>query len=88
MVLPFSRKHEREADVIGMMYMAEAGYPPVESINVWKRMDSLGGASVPAIISTHPSHKARQANLKEWLPSAKKKYQRSKRYKGVLKDRW
>ena len=40
-VLPFSRAHEREADVIGMMYMAEAGYPPVEAVNVWKRMDSI-----------------------------------------------
>jgi predicted Zn-dependent protease len=87
-ILPFSRAHEREADVIGMMYMAEAGYPPVEAVNVWKRMDKLGGASVPAFMSTHPSHKARQANLKEWLPAARKKYQRSKRYKGVLNERW
>ena len=87
-VLPFSRAHEREADVIGMMYMAEAGYPPVEAINVWKRMDQLGGPGVPSFMSTHPSHKARQANLKEWLPSARKKYQRSKRYKGVLNERW
>ena len=78
-ILPFSRKHEKEADVIGMMYMAKAGYPPGESIKVWDRMEAeTGGSSLPAFVSTHPSNENRQGNLKDWLPQAKKRYQRNK----------
>ena len=77
-ILPFSRTHESEADVIGMMYMAEAGYPPAESIDVWDRMAKVGGASsVPAFLSTHPAHAKRQENQREWLPRARKKYLRN-----------
>jgi len=78
-ILPFSRMHESEADVMGMMYMAEAGYPPGDSIGVWERMAALGSSSVPAFLSTHPSHDKRIANQKEWMPEARKKYQRNKR---------
>ncbi len=77
-MLPFSRSHESEADVIGMMMMAKAGYPPGESIEVWKRMARDGGAQVPAFLSTHPSPKKRQENLREWLPQANKRYERNK----------
>ncbi len=78
-ILPFSRAHEAEADVIGMMYMSKAGYPPGESIKVWQRMEEYaGGSSVPAFFSTHPSNKQRQKNLKEWLPKARKRYVRNK----------
>jgi predicted Zn-dependent protease len=76
--LPFSRKHEKEADIIGMMYMARAGYPPAESIKVWDRMRKAGGGGGPTFLSTHPSHKQRQQNLKDWLPRARKRYQRNK----------
>lgn len=77
-ILPFSRMHEREADVIGMMYMAKAGYPPEESIAVWERMEALtGGSAVPAFLSTHPSGDKRIANQREWMPQAKKKYERN-----------
>ena len=79
-ILPFSRMHEAEADVIGMMYMAQAGYPPEESIQVWKRMETIAGKStVPVFLSTHPSNDKRIANQKEWLPEARKKYRRNKR---------
>jgi predicted Zn-dependent protease len=79
LVLPFSRKHEREADVIGMMYMAGAGYPPDQAIEIWDRMEqSEGGSAVPAFLSTHPSYDDRQENLQEWLPQAKRRYQRNK----------
>ena len=78
-MLPFSRMHESEADVIGMMYMASAGYPPAESLKVWDRMDEeSGGASVPGFLSTHPTTEKRQANQKDWLPTARKKYERNK----------
>ena len=77
-MLPFSRKHEKEADVIGMMYMARAGYPPTESVEVWNRMDEMSGrGSVPAFASTHPSHGQRKRNLRDWMPQARKRYQRN-----------
>jgi len=78
-ILPFSRKHESEADVIGMMYMAEAGYPPEESRRVWDRMAALGGKKPPVFLSTHPSHDRRKENLTKWMPQAKKKYARHER---------
>jgi len=77
-VLPFSRKHEREADVIGMMYMARAGYPPGESIKIWDRMEAAGaGSSLPAFLSTHPSDEQRQENLRDWLQQARRRYERN-----------
>lgn len=77
-LLPFSRAHEKEADVIGMMYMAKAGYPPGEAPKVWDRMEAATGAGLPAFLSTHPSNKSRKQNLKEWMPQAKKRYKRNK----------
>ena len=78
-ILPFSRKHEKEADLIGLMYMARAGYPPGQAIKVWDRMEAAtGGSSVPAFLSTHPSDETRKANLRDWLPRARKRYQRNK----------
>lgn len=87
-LLPFSRTHEAEADVIGMMYMARAGYPPAESKEVWTRMGELSPSSVPTFLSTHPSHKQRKANLQEWLPTATKKYQRNKLPGNTLSPIW
>jgi predicted Zn-dependent protease len=77
-LLPFSRTHESEADVIGMMYMSKAGYPPAESIEVWQRMESTpSGPEPPAFLSTHPASDQRQAELREWLPEARKRYERN-----------
>ena len=77
-VLPFSRFHESEADSIGVMYMARAGYPPRESIRVWDRMEEeRDGMEIPAFLSTHPSHERRQAKLEEWMGRANKRYQRN-----------
>ena len=78
-LLPFSRKHEAEADVAGLMYMSRAGYPPEESIDVWTRMGKAAGQSmVPTFLSTHPSHKQRKKNLRHWMPSAEKRHARNK----------
>lgn len=78
-LLPFSRKQEKEADVIGMMYMAGAGYPPSEALKVWNRMEeAAGGASLPAFLSTHPSNDQRKGNLKDWVARAEKRYQRNR----------
>ena len=88
-LLPFSRMHESEADTIGMMYMASAGYPPDESIKVWNRMDKeKDGVALPAFISTHPSNKNRKENLREWLPKAEKRYARNKLSKDTQVTLW
>ena len=88
-MLPFSRKHEKEADIIGMMYMARAGYPPEESVAVWSRMSKMGGKSgVPQFLSTHPSHGQRKANLRDWMPQAKKRYQRNALPRDTQRVEW
>lgn len=75
-ILPFSRSHESEADIIGMMYAAEAGYPPDESIALWDRMDKVSPDGIPTFLSTHPSNDGRQDTLREWMPRARKKFER------------
>jgi len=75
-LLPFSRKHEHEADVIGMMTMAKAGYPPAESIETWDRLERIGGSHA-AFLSTHPSYKSRKETQREWMGKARKRYQRN-----------
>ncbi|MCR5289359.1 MAG: M48 family metallopeptidase [Treponema sp.] len=63
--LPFSRKHETEADHIGTELMARAGYDPYEAVNIWKKMSAASSASVPELLSTHPSNESRVADLQE-----------------------
>jgi len=88
-LLPFSRAHEKEADIIGMMFMARAGYPPEESIQVWTRMNQASGNNgVPAFLSTHPSHKERKKNLREWLPAARKRFERNRTERDTLTPLW
>ena len=88
-VLPFSRAHEKEADVIGMMYMAKAGYPPEEAPKMWTRMErQTGGSGVPAFLSTHPSNDQRKANLRDWMPQAKKRYKRSSKKANSQQTLW
>ncbi len=89
LVLPFSRKHEKEADIIGLMYMSRAGYPPEEAIAVWERMEKEGGGrSLPTFLSTHPSHDQRQVNLREWLPQARARYARNRLDADTQKALW
>ncbi len=77
-LLPFSRTHEGEADVIGMMLMARAGYPPTEALDLWQRMaEAQEGRQPPAFLSTHPPHEERREILQEWLPRAERRYQRN-----------
>jgi len=77
-ILPFSRGHETEADRVGLIYMARAGYDPRESIEFWKRMSSVGGQKPPEFASTHPSDGSRIANLERLLPEAIKIYEASR----------
>ena len=71
-MLPFSRSHETEADNIGILLMAIAGYNPDEAAQLWKRMKAnSGGQAPPEFMSTHPSNDTRIANLTKWAPGAK-----------------
>jgi predicted Zn-dependent protease len=73
--LPFSREQESEADHIGLLYMARAGYDPKESIAFWQRMDEQAGkGSPPQFLSSHPSHNTRISHLQQWMPEAEKEY--------------
>jgi predicted Zn-dependent protease len=70
-MLPFSRSHETEADKIGLILMAIAGYNPENAIDFWTRMAAQSGGAQPEFLSTHPSDATRIANLKAMVPEAK-----------------
>ena len=74
-VLPYSRKNENEADRMGLIFSAMAGYDPQVAVDFWQRM-SQGGASVPEFLSTHPSDATRIANIKKVMPEALKYYKK------------
>ena len=76
-LMPFSRKHEAEADEIGLHYMARAGYDPRESIQFWQRMEKAGRAQPPEFLSTHPSHGTRIQQLEAEMPKALEEYNNS-----------
>jgi predicted Zn-dependent protease len=74
-LLPFSRKHESEADYIGILLAADAGYDPREAVALWERMGQMSGGAPSEFLSTHPSHETRITQLKKWMPEAMALYQ-------------
>ncbi len=74
-MLPFSRQHESEADRMGLVFMAMAGYNPREAPVFWQRMAALGGEKPPEFMSTHPADDTRVRQLNEWMPEALTYYQ-------------
>lgn len=76
-LLPFSRSHESEADELGLLYMARAGYDPAEAIAFWGRMAEGNGRQPPEFASTHPSHGTRIEHLRQLLPKAHAEYEKS-----------
>ncbi len=77
-LLPFSREHETEADELGLIFMARAGYDPHEAISFWERMSAAGGAQPPAYLSTHPSHARRIQDLEAFMPKAMAEYEKTR----------
>ena len=78
-VMPFSREQESEADHIGLLYMARAGYDPQQALDFWKRMDEqTSRGAPPAFLSDHPSNGQRVQQLQGWMPEAEKEFANSK----------
>lgn len=73
-MLPFSRLHESEADHMGLIFMAMAGYNPNNSVDFWQRMAAQGGGAPPEFLSTHPSNQTRINDLKKLIPEAMQYY--------------
>lgn len=76
LILPYSRVHENEADHLGLVFMAMAGYDPHAAVGFWQRMSAQkGGQAPPEFLSTHPSDTTRIRNIQSLLPKAMKYYQ-------------
>lgn len=73
-ILPYSREHEKEADRLGLIFMAMAGYNPESAVGFWERMSASSGSRPPEFLSTHPSDATRIAEMKKSLPEAMKYY--------------
>lgn len=77
-LLPYGRLQESEADHLGLIFMAIAGYDPEKAPEFWERMTkSSSGSAPPEFLSTHPAHSTRIENLNKWMPEAKKYYKKS-----------
>ena len=75
-LLPYSRIQESEADHIGLILMAKAGYDPREAVPFWKRMNEKGGNRPPEFLSTHPAPETRIKDIEAKIPEAMKYYKR------------
>lgn len=75
-ILPFSRTHESEADLIGLDLMAKSGFDPKESVKLWENMSKAGGGA-PEFLSTHPSSKTRIKDLNARMPRALEAYNKA-----------
>jgi len=76
--LPHSRSQESEADQIGLIYMARAGYDPEAAVDFWRRFAEFnqqqGGSVTPAFLRTHPTDETRIRQLQEWMPKARAEF--------------
>lgn len=76
-VLPYSRLQEREADRIGLILMAMAGYDPHAAVGLWERMNAESKTRMPQFLSTHPAPESRIADIKARIPEAMGYYQKA-----------
>lgn len=74
-LLPYSRTHETEADIIGQNLMARAGFDPRESVRLWQLMEKKGGGKPPELLSTHPAGASRISELNGHLKVSMPMYQ-------------
>lgn len=78
-LLPYSRTHESVADVLGLDYMAKAGFDPRQSVVLWQKMGQASkGAQPPEFMSTHPAHESRIQELNRHMPKAMQIYQQAR----------
>ena len=82
-LLPFSRSHESEADLMGLTLMARAGYDPTASISFWKKFGSTPSSAAERWLSTHPGGDVRIADLQKAMPAAQAEYQKAPSKKGL-----
>lgn len=75
-ILKYSRTHESEADKLGLVFAAMAGYDPNVAVSFWQRMAAKGGSQPIELLSTHPSDETRIADIKKFLPEAMKYYKK------------
>lgn len=73
-LMPYSRKHEEEADKLGVQYMAKAGFDPQEASRLWMVMEKASGSSIPEILSTHPSSSSRIKYLQSYAGGYREAY--------------
>ena len=75
-LLPYSREHELEADKLGLIFMALAGYDPQTAVGFWERMSKTGGDKPPEFLSTHPSDASRIRKIRDALPEVMQYYKK------------
>lgn len=77
-ILPFNRKQESEADVLGLDLMASAGFDPSAAIPLWENMGRIGKEQPPEFLSTHPSGETRMKEIRERLPDSRPYYEQAR----------
>jgi predicted Zn-dependent protease len=77
-LLPYNRSQESEADLLGLEYMAAAGFDPEASVALWRNMKEASGEGPPEFLSTHPSKGTRIQTLRKHLPQARKRYRKAR----------
>lgn len=75
-MLPYSRKHESEADYIGLVYLAKACFDPTEAPKLWERMRQANPQAPPEFLSTHPNPDTRIEQFQKWMPEAQEIYEK------------
>jgi predicted Zn-dependent protease len=76
-LMPYSRTHESEADMIGVDLMAKAGFDPTQSVNLWQKMEQAAQNQPIEFMSTHPAHATRIQQLQEHMPKALELYKQA-----------
>ncbi|MEC9376004.1 MAG: M48 family metallopeptidase [Pseudomonadota bacterium] len=81
LMMPYGRAQEGEADLLGLKYMASAGFDPRAAVQLWQNMSKVGGDSPPEFLSTHPSNSKRITDLSDLMPEAIAIYDQARRSK-------